>query len=165
MVRALYRMTMAPSCGNPKETQPKFPEHTPSQLSGQDAVGADSVKDFIFCQRRGQGSAGAAAGAGPAMSDSRLPPDGPCGGADYRAHLSRQPESVDVGWAVWCHAKTHVPRSLNPIPSTCPLSLLRLPPALPHHRLDLLHPSRRSRGIGFPPPDRAWPGSLEYLDR
>lgn len=106
-------------------------------------------------------------------SPPSLPPDGPCGERVIIWPISaREPESVDVGWAVRCHAKSTVPRSLNTIPFTCPLSLVLSLPSPLHHRLDLLQPPlpsppppRLHPGIDFLPPDKAWPGLLEYLDR
>ncbi|CAB1458735.1 unnamed protein product [Pleuronectes platessa] len=79
---------------------------------------------------------------------------GPCGERVIIWPISaREPESVDVGWAVRCHAKPPVPRSLNMIPFTCPLSLvLFLPPPL-HHRLDLL---RLPSPPPPPPPSPPW---------
>lgn len=72
-------------------------------------------------------------------SPPSLPPDGPCGERVIIWPIwAREPESVDVGWAVRCHAKPPVPRSLNTIPFTCPLSLVLSLPPPPHHRLDLL---------------------------
>lgn len=62
-----------------------------------------------------------------------LPPDGPCGERVIIWPIwGREPESVDVGWAVRCHAKPPVPRSLNMIPFTCPrLCTPPLPPPPP----------------------------------
>lgn len=93
-----------------------------------------------------------------------LPPDGPCGERVIIWPIwAREPESVDVGWAVRCHAKPPVPRSLNTIPFTCPLSLVLSLPPPPHHRLDLLQlpPSSSSSPPPSPPWDRlssTWQG-------
>lgn len=77
--------------------------------------------------------------------------------SDYLAHLSREPESVDVGWAVLHHAKPPVPRSLNTIPLY--LSPVSAPPPFlaPSSTpswvsLTALHP-----GIDFLPPDKTGP--------
>ena len=82
------------------------------------------------------------------------PPDGPCGERVIIWPIwAREPESVDVGWAVRCHAKPPVPRSLNMIPFTCPLSLVLSLPPPPHHRLDLLQlPPPSSSSTSSSPP-------------
>lgn len=87
-----------------------------------------------------------------------LPPDGPCGERVIIWLIwGREPESVDVGWAVLCHAKPPVPRSLNMIPCTCPPSLVLSLPPPPHQQLDLLNHKPPSHPPISPPWDKLSP--------
>lgn len=115
-----------------------------------------------------------------------LPADGPCGEREREKERviiwpisAREPESVDVGWAVRCHAKPPVPRSLNMIPFTCPClcSSSSLPPSLTPARLTATPVSSSSSSPLSPPWDRlsstwqglAWiagiPGQVSWLRR